>query len=63
MTHKAILTNKRKQPNANGFYIVNVTCQGYDHTDVLSFSGWCGWVCQGCGAELERTPYRRSKTK
>lgn len=63
MTHKAILTNKRKQVNSNGFYVVSVTCSECQHTDLLSFSGWSGIGCLGCGAELERTPYRRSKTK
>ena len=59
-TAKAVLSNKRKFPNGNGMYMVTVTCSACRHSDQLTYSGWCGWVCLGCRAVLERTPYRKA---
>ena len=58
---EALLTDKRKAPNDNGHFMVTVTCSACGHSDDLTFSGWCGWVCQGCRAVLKRTPYRAKK--
>jgi hypothetical protein len=54
---RAILSNKRlggRTPRGRPMYVVTVTCSACAHSVDLAFAGWSAWVCQGCGAVLER---------
>ena len=58
---RALLSKKKKYLNQNGQYLVTVTCSACRHSRVVTFSGWSGLGCGGCGATMERTPYRKAK--
>jgi hypothetical protein len=56
----ALLRNKQYAPNRNGQFIVDLECSECRAVETVAFSGWSAIVCPSCGAELRRTPYRRT---
>ena len=59
---KAMMIPGTKKMSDEGYYIVAVECSGCGTRQWVGFAGWCGLLCRpsvgGCGADLERVPYR-----
>jgi len=59
---KALMIPGTKRKTHLGYYVVTVECSGCGLRQRVGFAGWCGLLCRpsvgGCGAELERVPYR-----